>query len=147
LQFPFGQKIPFQNKARMWGGLQTYTLACTQVVPPTPGQPTKLPMVIPMAVGLLGPDGADMPLTMGGQALGTTTVLKMDQASQTFVFDGVQTKPVPSLLRNLSAPVKLIANQVRGCVGCWVGQTCVDGSVAGCCSSQSARYQCLCIQR
>jgi aminopeptidase N len=82
-----------------------------------------------MAVGLLGPDGADVPLTMGGQALGTTTVLKMDQASQTFVFEGVQAKPVPSLLRNLSAPVKLTANQVRDCgwAGGWGGPVCMGG--------------------
>jgi aminopeptidase N len=68
-------------------------------------------MVLPLAVGLLGPDGKDLELTMGGVALGTTTVLKMDQAAQTFVFQGVAEAPVPSLLRNLSAPVKLKANQ------------------------------------
>lgn len=68
-------------------------------------------MVVPIAIGLLGSDGKDMDLTIDGAAAGTTTVLKMDQAEQTFVFTGVAEKPIPSLLRNFSAPVKLTANQ------------------------------------
>ena len=43
---------------------QTYRLDVAQAVPPTPGQPTKEPMVIPLAIGLVGPDGRDMSLSL-----------------------------------------------------------------------------------
>jgi aminopeptidase N len=39
--------------------------------------------------------------------LGTSTVLRVDAAEKHFVFEGVTAKPVPSLLRNFSAPVKM----------------------------------------
>ena len=42
---------------------KTYRLDVAQVVPPTPGQPSKEPMVIPLVIGLLDRDGNDMPLT------------------------------------------------------------------------------------
>ena len=44
----------------------SYTLECRQVVPPTPGQPVKQPMVIPLAFGLVGKDGGDLPLRLRG---------------------------------------------------------------------------------
>ena len=69
--------------------------------------PPRLPPGLPQ-VGLLGPDGKDMPLRMGGKDLGTTTVLKADAATNTFVFEGVEAEPVPSLLRDFSAPVKMV---------------------------------------
>lgn len=43
---------------------KTLTLKMKQVVPPTPGQPTKEPMLIPVSVGLLCPDGSDLPLKL-----------------------------------------------------------------------------------
>ncbi len=66
---------------------QTYRLDITQTIPPTPGQPTKEPMVIPLAVGLVGKDGGDLPLTLDGQPL-ERGVLELTQPSQTFVFTG-----------------------------------------------------------
>eukprot|EP00238_Polyblepharides_amylifera_P007306 CAMPEP_0196584206 /NCGR_PEP_ID=MMETSP1081-20130531/46178_1 /TAXON_ID=36882 /ORGANISM="Pyramimonas amylifera, Strain CCMP720" /LENGTH=882 /DNA_ID=CAMNT_0041905339 /DNA_START=243 /DNA_END=2891 /DNA_ORIENTATION=- len=89
---------------------QTFTLKCSQTVPPTPGQNEKAPMLLPVAVGLLGPDGKDMPLCMAGKDLGTTTVLRMEQSEQCFVFEKVAAKPTLSVLRNFSAPVKLTTN-------------------------------------
>ena len=77
---------------------QTYTLTLEQSCPATPGQPTKEPFHIPVACGLLDADGNDL--------IGTR-VLDLREARQEFVFDGVATEPVPSLLRNFSAPVKL----------------------------------------
>jgi aminopeptidase N len=41
---------------------RTLTLHAKQQTPPTPGQDSKLPVLIPLAVGLLGPDGKDLPL-------------------------------------------------------------------------------------
>lgn len=89
--------------------LKTYALTLTQSCPSTPGQPEKLPFHIPVAVGLLDADGNDMPLKVEGNAddLGTTTVLELFGAEQTFVFTDVQSQPVASVLRGFSAPVIL----------------------------------------
>ena len=89
---------------------KTFTLECSQVVPKTPGQDSKVPVLCPIAVGLVGPDGADMNLTIDGKSHGTTAVLRFDQASATYTFTGVDAKPVPSILRNFSAPVRLTTN-------------------------------------
>ena len=76
----------------------TYTLHFKQETPPTPGQDKKPPRVIPIAVGLLGPNGDEV------QA---TTILEMTEAGQSFSFDGLAARPVPSILRGFSAPVIL----------------------------------------
>ena len=86
---------------------QTYELTLEQSCPATPGQPRKQPFHIPVAFGLLDADGADLPLTLGGKALGTTAVLELTEASQTFRFTGVKQAPTPSMLRDFSAPVVL----------------------------------------
>jgi aminopeptidase N len=74
----------------------TYTLHVTQHTPPTPGQAEKAPRVIPIAVGLLNPNGDEVV---------PTTVLEMTEAAQNFRFTGLGAKPVPSILRGFSAPV------------------------------------------
>jgi aminopeptidase N len=86
---------------------RTCTVTLEQSCPPTPGQPRKLPFHIPVAVGLLGADGRDLPLILDGHAAGTTAVLELTRPRQRFVFTGVAEEPVPSLLRNFSAPVVL----------------------------------------
>ena len=45
---------------------KTFRMEIAQTVPPTPGQPTKEPMLIPLAVGLVGRDGSDLPLKLAG---------------------------------------------------------------------------------
>ena len=89
--------------------LSTYTLEFTQHTPATPGQSRKLPLHIPLAVGLVGPDGRDLPLRQDGEAAAGagTRVLHLREAAQSFRFIDVPTKPVPSLLRGFSAPVAL----------------------------------------
>ena len=86
-------------------------LTLSQVTVPTPGQPIKEPFHIPFAVGLIGRDGADLPLQLEGEpaSQGTTRVLELTQATQTFRFIHVQPPVVPSLLRGFSAPVTLEA--------------------------------------
>ncbi len=88
---------------------RSFTLDFTQTCPSTPGQPDKLPFHIPVALGLLGADGRELPLRLEGEdvAGGTTRVLSLTEARQRFVFEGIAEKPVPSLLRNFSAPVEL----------------------------------------
>ena len=74
-----------------------FSLTLEQTVPPTPGQPDKQPMHIPVRLGLVGADGHDMAIP--------TPVVSLTQASQTFVFDQIPTAPIPSLFRGFSAPV------------------------------------------
>ncbi|MCC6611585.1 MAG: aminopeptidase N [Burkholderiales bacterium] len=88
---------------------QRYTLSFRQHCPPTPGQATKLPFHIPVALGLVGPDGRDAPLQIEGEtrAAGTTRVLSVKGETERFTFVNVPAAPVPSLLRGFSAPVIL----------------------------------------
>ena len=85
---------------------KTYRLDVTQTIPPTPNQPSKLPMMIPLAVGLVGKAGADLALTLDGRPL-SRGVIELRQQSQTFVFSDVAERPIPSINRGFSAPIKL----------------------------------------
>jgi aminopeptidase N len=89
---------------------QSYRLEVAQAVPPTPGQPAKEPMVIPLAIGLVGPDGRDMSLSLGDGRPVVRGVLTLTQPAHTFEFTGVTTRPVLSLNRAFSAPVKVTSN-------------------------------------
>jgi aminopeptidase N len=85
---------------------KTYALTLKQSLGPTPGQPTKKPMVIPVRLGLLGSKGPQ-PLTLEGEnATGPDErVLELDTAEKTFTFVGVEEPPLLSLGRHFSAPV------------------------------------------
>ena len=85
---------------------RTYRLDITQTVPPTPGQPTKEPMLIPLALGLVGKDGADLPLVLDGKPL-VRGVIELTRPNQSFLFTDIAERPVPSLNRDFSAPIKL----------------------------------------
>ncbi|KAL2547682.1 Peptidase M1 family protein [Forsythia ovata] len=97
---------------------RTYSLKFSQEVPATPGQPVKEPMFIPVAVGLLDSSGKDLPLssvyhdgnlesvTCNGHPV-HTTVLRVTKKEEEFVFNDVPERPVPSILRGYSAPVRL----------------------------------------
>ena len=74
----------------------TYSLAFTQENPATPGQGVKGAKLIPIAVGLLNPNGCEVL---------PTTVLEMTESRQTFRFAGLGSRPIPSILRGFSAPV------------------------------------------
>jgi len=84
---------------------RSYELSVTQSCPPTPGQPEKQPMHIPLAVGLVSPEGGDIPLRLDGEAAGATALLSLRGETETFRFTDVPARPVPSLGRNFSAPV------------------------------------------
>jgi len=88
---------------------QSYTLTFRQSCPPTPGQKDKQPFVIPVEMGLLDHLGNPLPLRLAGEehAHGSNRVLQVTEAEQSFTFVGLAEKPLPSLLRGFSAPVKL----------------------------------------
>ena len=75
---------------------------------PAARETQKGPLLIPFAIGLIGEDGKDLPLQLEGEAkagAATTRVLEFTQTEQTFTFVNVAQEPLPSLLRNFSAPV------------------------------------------
>ncbi|MGR3659869.1 MAG: aminopeptidase N [Paracoccaceae bacterium] len=71
----------------------TYTIEIEQE---TPGATE--PMLIPVAIGLLNPNGDEVQ---------PTTILELSQTRQKFEFTGLANRPVPSILRGFSAPVIL----------------------------------------
>ena len=89
---------------------KTLSMQIAQTVPPTPGQPMKEPMLIPLAVGLVKRDGSDMPLRLAGGASVERGILSLRKSSEVFVFEDIAEPPVMSLNRNFSAPVRVVAN-------------------------------------
>ena len=93
-------------------GQGLYTLTVSQHCPATPGQADKAPFHIPLEMGLLG-DAGSLRLQLQGEAAdaetedNTTRVLELTEETQRFTFTGLPERPVPSLLRGFSAPVKL----------------------------------------
>ena len=79
---------------------QMYRLTLKQHTPSTPGQPqeSKLPLMIPVVTGLLSQSGAE---------IAASRVLLLTESQQTFEFPGVTERPIPSILRDFSAPVRL----------------------------------------
>ena len=86
-----------------------YSLTIRQTTKPTPGQPEKQPVVIPVAMGLLDGNGQELATRLEGEAAATsgTRVLLATKPENRFDFIDVASPPVPSLLRDFSAPVKL----------------------------------------
>ena len=87
----------------------TWTLTLRQHAEPSPGQPEKLPFVIPVALGLLDQAGRPLALQLQGAtaAPGHEALLVLTETEQSFTFTGIDQPPVPSLLRGFSAPVLL----------------------------------------
>ncbi len=86
---------------------RTYRLELAQKTPPTPGQPVKAPVVIPVRLGLVLPDGSEHPLAdiEGGRVEDGVYLLDTERAE--LVFRNVAIRPVVSLMRDFSAPVRL----------------------------------------
>jgi len=82
----------------------TLTLTFRQQTAPTPGQPDKVPLPIPLAFGLLDEDGG---------VLRDTEVVVLDDATKTIKVEGLDRRPVLSALRGFSAPVRLDAKPDR----------------------------------
>jgi aminopeptidase N len=88
---------------------KTYSLTFRQSYPATPDKQEKQPFVIPVELGLLDAQGGEIALRLSGEAAaaGTSRVISVNEAEQTFTFVDIAEKPLPSLLRGFSAPVKL----------------------------------------
>ena len=86
-----------------------YVLDIEQRTPPTPGQPEKLPLHVPVRVALLGEDGRNVPLhcAESGLAGENEAVIDVREPRHTFRFSNVPARPVPSIARGFSAPVKV----------------------------------------
>ena len=74
--------------------LRRYHLSLSQSTPATPGQPEKLPLLLPVSVGLLDPvTGESIPIKLLGAAGGAdgeyveTVVLRLSQAKKSFTLD------------------------------------------------------------
>ncbi|HVT32586.1 MAG TPA: DUF3458 domain-containing protein, partial [Rhodanobacteraceae bacterium] len=86
-----------------------YELTLAQRTPPTPDQPRKRALPIPVAVQLFGADGAPLLARLDGESTPTRDerVLPLEGDKATFRFVDVPEAPVVSLLRGYSAPVRL----------------------------------------
>ncbi|NAZ92196.1 aminopeptidase N [Vibrio toranzoniae] len=82
-----------------------YRLTVRQVTPPTHEQTEKQALHIPLDIELYTASGDVIELQCNGKPV--HNVLDVKEAEQTFVFDNVSEQPIPSLLREFSAPVKL----------------------------------------
>ncbi|MES2058420.1 MAG: aminopeptidase N, partial [Pseudomonadota bacterium] len=72
-------------------------LKLAQRMPPTPGQPDKLPMVLPLKLKLFGAETA--------QAIGPEQLILLSDAEERISFETVTERPVLSINRGFSAPV------------------------------------------
>ncbi|MBE4049138.1 aminopeptidase N [Vibrio parahaemolyticus] len=84
---------------------KTYALTVEQFTEATQDQAEKQALHIPFDIELYDSKGQTIPLIINGESV--HNVLDIKQDKQTFVFENVADQPVPSLLREFSAPVKL----------------------------------------
>ena len=92
---------------------ETLTLDLKQDLPETPDRKPKQPMLIPLAVGLVGPDGQDLSHAGIGGAVVRDGVIHFATGSARVVFEGVKARPIPSLFRGFSAPVHVESDLSR----------------------------------
>ncbi|MBY5900524.1 aminopeptidase N [Rhizobium leguminosarum] len=89
----------------------SFTLSLEQMIPATPGQPSKEPMHIPLSLALFGENGGKIEPTSVDGAEYTGEVLHLTGRTQTAVFHGIGTRPVVSINRSFSAPINLHFDQ------------------------------------
>ena len=81
------------------------TLDLKQDIPETPDRMPKKPMHIPIAFGLVGPDGQDLSHSGTSGAAVSAGVIHLTRGREEVAFDGVKARAIPSLFRQFSAPV------------------------------------------
>ncbi len=85
---------------------QSARLSVSQVIPPTPGQNKKEPMLIPLKLGLIGANGDEIPLRLDGATV-SDGLIEVTAREQVFTFTNIPSAPTPSLLRGFSAPARI----------------------------------------
>ena len=93
---------------------RTYRLELTQTVPATPGQPNKRPMVLPLVIGLVGADGRDLPLKRRDRRPIERGLLTLTKPTETVEFGDIGERPVLSLNRGFSVPIRLVTDLSGG---------------------------------
>lgn len=78
-----------------------FKITLSQHIPDTPSQTGKKPMHIPVAFGLINNNGDEIL---------STQILHLKDKSESFIFENIASRPVPSILRNFSAPVRLVSD-------------------------------------
>jgi aminopeptidase N len=88
---------------------KTYRLDIAQTLAPTPGQTVKLPMTMPLAIGLVGPNGGDLAVASSDASADelASGVFELNDAERSIVFRDVPQRPTLSFLRGFSAPVRV----------------------------------------
>src|SRR5271166_3839208 len=88
---------------------KTYRLDIAQSLAPTPGQAVKLPVTMPLALGLVGPNGGDVPLASPDATADelASAVFELKDAERSIVFRDVPQRPTLSFLRGFTAPVRV----------------------------------------
>jgi len=89
-------------------GAKEARLTLSQTYPDLPGQPKRKAVPIPVKLGLLGPNGGEIPLEVEGKPVDGGLVV-LSKKKEVFTFEKVGSRPVLSLLRDFSAPVNLNA--------------------------------------
>lgn len=85
---------------------KTFTLKISQSCPPTSDESEKEPLHFPLALGLIGKNGQDLPLQISGIKL-KTPLIEITRSEEIFVFEDVLEEPQLSINRNFSAPIKV----------------------------------------
>lgn len=86
---------------------QTFTLSLEQKVRPTQGQNDKKSLHIPVLMGLYDDSGKPLPLWINEKNAGSQTVLEFRKEKESFTFSKLAKKPIASLFRKSSAPIRL----------------------------------------
>ncbi|WP_392710682.1 aminopeptidase N [Rhizobium ruizarguesonis] len=89
----------------------SFTLSLEQMIPATPGQPSKEPMHIPLSLALFGENGGKIEPTSVDGAEYIGEVLHLTGRTQTATFHGIASRPVVSINRGFSAPINLHFDQ------------------------------------
>jgi aminopeptidase N len=89
---------------------RAFTLDLTQTTPPTRDQPTKAPVVMPIALGLVAETGEAIALVSDDASAAERErgVFELRSVSRRITFKNVPSPPALSLLRGFSAPVRVV---------------------------------------
>ena len=85
---------------------KTATLHLEQKEDPTPGQPVKKPMPVPLRTALIG--------EQSGHEICPERLIVLDREKQSITFDNVVETPLLSINRNFSAPVMMEVERAEG---------------------------------